>query len=52
MPVIKSLSFPNNSHIIISDRIDLLFLKNVEFLHYRHVVLIRGITNSLLVFLF
>lgn len=52
MPVIQSLSFPNNSHIIISDRVDLLFLKNAEFLHCRHAVLIRGITNSLLVFLF
>lgn len=41
---IKSLSFPNLSRIIVSDRIDLLFQKNVEFLHHRHVVLIRGIT--------
>lgn len=49
-PGIRSLSFPNNSHIIASDRIDLLFKVNVEFLHYGHVVSIRGITNNLLIF--
>lgn len=49
---IKSLSFPNQSRIIVSDRIDLVFQKNVEFLHHRHVVLIRGITIYSFVFYF
>ena len=52
MPGIRSSSIPNNSHIIVSDRIDLLLQKNVEFLHNRHVVSIRGITNNALLFFF
>lgn len=51
VPGLKSLCFPNNSHIIESDRTDLLFKVNVEFLHCRHVVSIRGITSNLLIFL-
>ena len=52
MPGIRSSSIPNNSHIIVSDRIDLLLQKNVEFLHNRHVVSIRGITNNASLFFF
>lgn len=33
-----------------ADRIDLLLNVNVEFLHYSHVVSVRGITNDLLIF--
>jgi hypothetical protein len=46
---VRFLSFPNNSHILVSDRRELLFKVNVELLLYSHIDAVRGIRNNLLI---
>lgn len=49
MTIVRFLSFPNNSHILVSDRRELLFKVNVELLLYSHIDAVRGIRNNLLI---